>query len=69
MTKDMEMLLNNISACGKRIDKLAYSVGKNKAFFPLTPESLESLGDAQEESLDALILRYSQAVTMILWWI
>jgi uncharacterized protein YutE (UPF0331/DUF86 family) len=40
-------------------------LSKNQALFPLALESLELITDSQEESIDALILRYSQCVTMI----
>lgn len=65
MSKELEILLNNIAACGQRIDKLAYSLNKNRALFPLNVETLGHLSDEQEESIDALILRYSQTVAMI----
>lgn len=38
---------------------------KNRALFPLRVETLGHLSDEQEESIDALILRYSQTVAMI----
>jgi len=38
---------------------------QNRPLFPLNIEALESLSDEQEESIDALILRYSQSVAMI----
>lgn len=38
---------------------------KNSVLFPLTPEKLSSLTDEQEESIDALILRYSQCVSIM----
>jgi hypothetical protein len=65
MTKDHIILQNSLDACRQRIDKLTFSVHKNAQLFPLSLEKLASLGDEQEESIDALILRYSQSVTMI----
>ncbi|MDR3368598.1 hypothetical protein [Rhodoferax sp.] len=38
---------------------------KNAALFPLTPALLAALSDEQQESVDALILRYSQCVSMM----
>lgn len=65
MSKELEILLSNVAACGQRIDKLAYSLNKNRALFPLSVETVDRLSDEQEESIDALILRYSQTVAMI----
>lgn len=52
------------SSC-QRVEKLKYSVTKNQNLFPLTIEALQLITDEQEESIDALVLRYSQCVTMI----
>jgi hypothetical protein len=65
MNGDVEILRTNIDACRQRIEKLAYSLDKNRALFPLTHELVSSLTNEQEESIDALILRYSQCVSMI----
>lgn len=65
MRSELEMLLKNVEACGQRIEKLAYSLNKNRALFPLTVDGLARLSGEQEESIDALILRYSQSVAMI----
>ena len=65
MSKEKEILLSNIDACGQRIDKLTYSLNKNRHLFPLNVVAVSSLSDEQEESIDALILRYSQLVAMI----
>ena len=65
MSKALEILLNNVDACGQRIEKLVYSLNKNRALFPLTVDALSCLSNEQEESIDALILRYSQSVAMI----
>ncbi len=65
MTQELEILLGNLSACGQRISKLSYSLNKNKDLLPLTAEKVTALDDDQEESIDALILRYSQSVAMI----
>ena len=65
MKREVEMLRANIDACRQRIEKLAYSLAKNRALFPLTRDAVSCLTDEQEESVDALILRYSQCVSMI----
>ena len=65
MSSELDILRASLAACGKRIQKLAYSLNKNRAMFPLTLASVEALADDQEESIDALILRYSQCVAMI----
>lgn len=65
MSNELDILRANIAACGQRIQKLAYSLHKNRATFPLTLARVESLTDDQEESIDALSLRYSQCVAMI----
>ncbi len=65
MTSELEILRANINACGQRIQKLAYSLNKTQPLFPMTREQIQSLTDEQEESIDALILRYSQCVSMI----
>jgi len=40
-------------------------VNKNRGLFPLALETVTKLTDEQEESIDALILRYTQTVSMI----
>jgi uncharacterized protein YutE (UPF0331/DUF86 family) len=65
MKPEFELLQISWLACSQRIHKLKYSLSKNQALFPLALESLELITDSQEESIDALILRYSQCVTMI----
>ena len=65
MSSELEILRANIVACGQRIQKLSYSLNKSRVLFPMTREAVESLSDDQEESIDALILRYSQCVAMI----
>jgi hypothetical protein len=65
VSNELGILLANIAACRQRIQKLAYSLHKNQALFPLTQAGLAALTDDQEESIDALILRYSQCVAMI----
>jgi hypothetical protein len=65
MTKEMQVLLSNVDACTQRVGKLAYSLHKNRGLFPLSIETVSHLSDEQEESVDALILRYSQSVAMI----
>lgn len=65
MTKEHAILHASLEACRQRTDKLTYSIDKNAHLFPITFEQLASLSAEQEESIDALILRYSQCVTMI----
>jgi len=65
MTKEQAILQSSLQACRQRTDKLAYSVQKNTHLFPISLEQLATLSAEQEESIDALILRYSQCVTMI----
>ena len=65
MSKEQSMLLGSHEACRQRIEKLRYSIDKNATLFPLTPQALATLSDEQEESIDALILRYSQCVSMM----
>lgn len=59
------MLLNSLEACRQRIEKLRYSIAKTAVLFPIDPQALQLLTEAQEESVDALIWRYSQCVTMM----
>lgn len=40
-------------------------MNKNRGLFPLALETVTKLTDEQEESIDALILRYTQTVSMI----
>jgi len=65
VSNELNILLANLAACGQRIQKLAYSLNKNRTLFPITLARVEALTDDQEESIDALILRYSQCVAMI----
>ena len=65
MNTEQSMLESSLLACAQRIAKLQQSVDKNQHHFPLTPAKAESLTDPEEESIDALILRYSQCVSMI----
>lgn len=65
MNKELEILLSNVDACKQRIEKLVYSLNKNCTIFPLSVETVGNLSGEQEESIDALILRYSQSVAMI----
>lgn len=65
MTKEQLILLSNLEACRQRTEKLRYSINKTAYLFPVTLEKLATFNDEQEESIDALILRYSQCVTMI----
>jgi len=65
MTTEHQILLTNVAACEQRIQKLNYSIGKSQPLFPLTKERIGRITDEQEETIDALILRYSQCVSMI----
>lgn len=65
MSKEHDLLQSNLAACGQRIAKLAYSANKNRGLFPLEISAATKLTDDQEESIDALILRYAQSVSMI----
>ncbi|MDH4199609.1 MAG: hypothetical protein OEV66_04430 [Spirochaetia bacterium] len=65
MNGELEILLDNIKACRQRLEKMMYSLEKNKLLFPLEIKTLKNMTDEQEESIDALILRYSQCVSMI----
>jgi hypothetical protein len=65
VSSELEILRANMAACGQRIQKLSYSLNKSRVLFPMTRKGIETLTDDQEESIDALILRYSQCVAMI----
>ena len=65
MSRELDLLLASFDACAQRVQKLRYSLEKNSSLFPLTRERARNLSDVQEESIDALILRYSQCVAMI----
>ena len=65
MTKEQLILQSSLEACRQRTEKLRYSIDKNAHLFPITMAQLAAFNDEQEESVDALILRYSQCVTMI----
>lgn len=60
-----ELLRINLQACAQRIVKLRQSVEKLEHLLPLNLQAAAALSDEEEESLDALILRYSQCVSMI----
>lgn len=59
------LLQTSMQTCAQRISKLQYSLNKIQQLFPLTLQSAAALTDEEEESIDALILRYSQCVSMI----
>lgn len=65
MSGELALLRSNIAACAQRIDKLALSLHKTRMLFPLTLARVTTLSDDQEESIDALTLRYSQCVSMM----
>jgi hypothetical protein len=62
---EVQLLAKSLSACGERVESLRYSLNKNACLFPLTLESLKTISEDQKESIDAMILRYSQCVSMI----
>lgn len=61
----IQLLNSNLLACEQRILKLKYSLEKVAHLFPVTLTTIALLNDDEEESIDALILRYSQSVAMI----
>jgi hypothetical protein len=61
----VEALKMSMSACGERVKSLEYSIGKNASLFPLSLVFIEQLTEDQKESIDALILRYTQCISMI----
>jgi len=65
MSAEQNMLKVSMQACAQRIAKLRHSVEKIQHLFPLTLQQAAALTDEEEESVDALILRYSQCVSMI----
>lgn len=65
MNPALTLLQKNFSACRQRSEKLHYSLEKSAHLFPLTASIVVDLTDEEEESIDALILRYSQLVSMI----
>jgi hypothetical protein len=65
LTTPLTLFNSNFSACAQRINKLAQSLDKTNFFLPLSFSTLDGMTDAQEECLDALILRYSQCVSMM----
>lgn len=62
---EARLLKENLSSCRERIESLKYSLNKNLPIFPLNLETLSRLSAEQKEAIDALILRYSQCVSMI----
>jgi hypothetical protein len=56
---------SNFAASQQRINKLTISLAKTQHLFPLTIPLMHGLSDEMEEAVDALILRYSQCVSMI----
>jgi uncharacterized protein YutE (UPF0331/DUF86 family) len=65
MTTALELFQANFNACQQRIAKLSQSLDKANALLPLTTVTIQAMTDAQEETIDALILRYSQCVSMM----
>jgi hypothetical protein len=46
-------------------DRLAYSRGSVSGLFPISPDRLDEVTDADEERLDALLFRFSSAFSMV----
>lgn len=65
MSTERTILQANMSACQQRIEKLRTSLAKTEPLFPFTAASVAAMSGDQEEAVDALILRYSQCVSMI----
>ena len=65
MNQVAKIFSSQFMACKQRIEKLQFSLDKNRSTFPLDTVKIEAHTDTQEESIDALILRYSQCVSMI----
>ncbi len=65
MNQVAKIFSSQFMACKQHIEKLQFSLDKNRSTFPLDTVKIEALTDTQEESIDALILRYSQCVSMI----
>lgn len=65
MTSDFDPSLFDINlfSCGERIGSLKYSVEKTVGLFPMELDDFEHLTEDQKESIDAMILRYSQCVS------
>lgn len=53
------------AACAQRALKLAEVLQKTQSIFPITPKKLAQLTTEQQETLDALILRYSQVASAL----
>lgn len=62
---DREILRGGLAACATRIEGLRYSFEKTRQLFPLDVKSIGLLTEEQKESIDAMILRYSQCVSLI----
>ena len=60
MSIALEILLSYIDGCRHGFDKLAYSLNKNYAFFPLTVVAMASLSLERKASIGMFFLRYSQ---------
>lgn len=65
MNKESAILLASVTACEQRIGKLRYSLEKSRHIFPMNAAQISTLSDEEQESVDALILRYSQSVAII----
>ena len=65
MSIERVILRSNMLACAQRIEKLRQSVEKTQQIFPLTLQAIATLTTNEEESIDALILRYSQCVSIV----
>jgi hypothetical protein len=65
MNTQRAILHSSLVACAQRVDKLRQSLQRTQELLPLPMELAARMTDAQEESFDALILRYSQCASML----
>lgn len=63
--REAQLLASSLLSCGERIKSLGYSLAKNRKIFPVNLSNIGSLSEDDKESIDALILRYSQCVSII----
>lgn len=65
MSPERAIFNTHFLACAQRISKLKASLEKSQAWLPVDIDTLARLTETQEESIDALILRYNQCVSLI----
>lgn len=65
VSPERNLLQKSFDSCFERTKSLTYSLNKMRPLFELTPETAALLTDEQKESLDALIIRYTQCVSII----